>query len=590
MVNRLILTGCLLGYCASLIAQSPSPASRQAPPTRDTSAQQRDAAPAPGGAISGRVVAADTGRPLKYARVAVQAVELPGGRASQTDESGVFQLNELPAGRYTLTVSKTGFISLSYGQRRPLQAGTPLQLADGQQLKDVDFRLPRGGAIAGRVYDEDGEPLPGAIVRVLRYQYMQGERRLVPVDAGQSDDKGAYRVWGLLPADYYVSATARPAAGGRGGFGGGLAGAVMAGRGGFGGFAGRNDQEPVMYAPTYFPGVGSVNEAKPVTVGISQEVLDVSFSLQLVRTSRVSGRVVNPDATPVTAGVVTLTPEGSGGGGGRPQLGVNYTGRIQWDGAFAMANVPPGRYSLRARGTDDVAPQYAEQPLTVGGGDVADITLILAPGATITGTVSFLATRQPLPNDVTQVRVVAPSADPNGFAANPNAKVDGSGQFTLTGVPAGPHFIRANGAGRGWALKSVTVNGRDVIDAPIELRSGQTLANVALQFTDQLSQIAGTVTSEQGSPVVDYTVLAFPTDERLWRAQSRQIMTARPDQNGKYQINGLPPGEYYMAIVDPAEQEEWFEPTFLDQHRAGSVKLTISDGDVKTQDFRIASR
>src|SRR5439155_415019 len=82
-------------------------------------------------------------------------------------------LTELPAGRYTLTVSKSGFISLSYGQRRPLQAGTPLQLGDGQQLKGVDFQLPRGSAIAGRVLDEDGDAMPGVAVRVMRYQYQQ---------------------------------------------------------------------------------------------------------------------------------------------------------------------------------------------------------------------------------------------------------------------------------------------------------------------------------------------------------------------------------------------------------------------------------
>ena len=205
MLNRAILPAIFLAcVCASIAAQTPA----QQPP-RDTSAQQKNGALPPGGGISGRVVAADNGRPLKRARVAITAAELPGGRATQTDDSGLYDLGELPAGRYTLTVSKTGFIGLSYGQRRPLQAGTPLQLADGQRLKDVDFRLPRGGAIAGRIFDEDGEPMPGAIVRVLRYQYMQGDRRLVPVDTAQSDDKGSYRVWGLTPADYYVSATAR---------------------------------------------------------------------------------------------------------------------------------------------------------------------------------------------------------------------------------------------------------------------------------------------------------------------------------------------------------------------------------------------
>jgi len=83
-------------------------------------------------------------------------------------------------------------------------------------------------------------------------------------------------------------------------------------------------------------------------------------------------------------------------------------------------------------------------------------------------------------------------------------------------------------------------------------------------------------------------VLAFPTDASLWRPQARQIMTARPDQTGKYRIRGLPPGQYYLVTVDPAEQGEWFDPLYLDEHRAGAARVTLSEGDVKTQDFKIS--
>src|SRR5262249_20115039 len=163
------------------------------------------------------------------------------------------------------------------------QAGTPLQLADGQEMKRVDFRLPRGGAIAGRIADEDGEPMPGVSVRAMRYQYLQGERRLVQAGAGQTDDKGQYRMLGLMPGGYYLTAAAARGFGPGGRFGGpGGGGLPFA----FGGRGGSDDQESVAYAPTYYPGVPSVNEAAPVKLGVSQEALDVSFALQLVRTGR----------------------------------------------------------------------------------------------------------------------------------------------------------------------------------------------------------------------------------------------------------------------------------------------------------------
>ena len=165
--------------------------------------------------------------------------------------------------------------------------------------------------------------------------------------------------------------------------------------------------------------------------------------------------------------------------------------------------------------------------------------------------------------------------------------MDKDGNFTLDGVSAGPHLIRANVGGRGWTLKSVTIDGRDVTDTPIDVKSGQRIGNVTITFTDRLTEIGGAVTDEQGVPVTEFTVLAFSTDASTWRAQSRQIMTARPDQTGMFKIRGLPAGEYYLVTVDPAEQGEWFEPAYLDQHRAGAARLTLSDGDVKTQDFRV---
>ena len=465
-------------------------------PARDTSAQ-KDAAPPPAGRITGRVLAADTGRPVKRARVFATGAELPGGRGALTDESGVYDLTELPPGRYTLSVSKSGFVSLSYGQRRPLQAGTPLQLADGQQLKSVDFQLPRGSVIEGRVLDEDGDAMPGVMVRVMRYQYQQGDRRLMQAGNAQTDDRGRYRVWGLTPGEYYVSAVARNFnVGGRGAGRGGAVGPIGGGR--FGGRAaiGGPPEEPeqLAYAPTYFPGAPSVNEAKPVAVGLGQELLDINFSMLLVRAARITGHVTNPDGTPTTSGNVNLVTEGTAAGG---QIGANFGGRIEWDGEFSIANVPPGRYLLRARGDDTETPQHASQPISVNGQDLDGVTVVLAPGATLTGTVVFQPGQSPVP-DLTQVRISAPSTDQTSFGQQPNARVDKEGRFTLAGVPAGSHLIRPGGNMRGWVLKSVSIGGREMTDTPLALRSGENLGNVEVIFTDKLSEISGTADQRTG--------------------------------------------------------------------------------------------
>jgi hypothetical protein len=305
----------------------------------------------------------------------------------------------------------------------------------------------------------------------------------------------------------------------------------------------------------------------------------------LVRTARITGTVTNPDGSPSTNGVVNVTPDGVGGRGRGP-TGVDFGGRISWDGKFTIANVPPGTYTLRARGNDTEVPQYALQPLTVTNGDVSGISVVLYPGATISGTVTVDGANLP---DLTQVRITAPSAENATIGPNPNARVEKDGRFTLEGVPAGAHWIRSAGL-RGWSLKSVIVDSHEMVDQPVEVRSNQKLGNVTIVLTSRQTEINGTITNEQSMPITDYTVLAFPTDSDLWRPLARQIATGRPDQNGRFQIRGLPPGNYYLATVDPAEQGEWFEPAYLEQQRNGAARVSLGDGDVKTHDFRISTR
>lgn len=575
-------------------------------PSRDTPAQRQDER-TPAGLIAGRVLAADTGRPVKRARVFASAAELPGGRGVLTDDSGLFQLAELPSGRYTLSVSKSGFVSLSYGQRRPLQAGTPLQLAEGQEIKDIEFRLPRGSVIAGHVYDETGDAMPGVLVRVLRYQYQQGDKRLTPAGTAQTDDQGQYRVWGLMPGDYYVDAQSRinlpfggPAGrgsgpggrgGGPGGRGGGAAAAAIAGvvgaiaGGNVAALFGPDDENQKAYAPTYFPGVTSIADAQPITIGLSQTAADVDFGLQLVHVARITGHVTHPDGTAAWNGNVSLvldTTVGQGGG-----FGMNYGSRIQYDGTFAISNVPPGRYTLQARGNDGDTPQFASQALTVGSTDV-EVSVLLGNSASIAGAIVFPPSQTELP-DFSNMRVTAPATD-NLIGGQAQGRVDKDGRFTITGVQAGMHLIRPGGQLRGWTLKAVTIDGRDVTDTAVELRSGQRLERVEVTLTDKVSEIDGTLTNDQGTPVTEYTVLAFSTDSTLWRPQSRHIATARPDQTGHFKIRGLPAGGYYLATVDPAQQGEWYEPAYLEEHRLGAARVTLGEGDTKTQDFKIRSQ
>ena len=163
-------------------------------------------APSKPGVIRGRVVAGDTGRPLRRAQITLTAPELGGlPRATSTDVQGRYELKDLPPGRYTVSVSRSGYLAMRYGQRRPNEPARPLQVGDGQIVESVDFSLPRSGSITGHILDDAGEPMAGAIVWAMRPMYLEGRRLLAIVSGGfqGTDDTGQFRLdgaasWALL--------------------------------------------------------------------------------------------------------------------------------------------------------------------------------------------------------------------------------------------------------------------------------------------------------------------------------------------------------------------------------------------------------
>ena len=203
----------------------------------------------------------------------------------------------------------------------------PIDITDGQVLDKIDFSLPRGSAITGRITDEFGDPLTDVQVQALRYQFVNGERQLVNAGrAAQTDDLGAYRIFGLMPGDYIVRASMRPN--------------MPQGP--------RNvETEPTGYPGTYFPGVSDVSQAQTVTATLGQEVNSVGFPLVPARLSRISGTVTGSDGRPLAGAMVMIRARG---GDGLAALRMNIIGggggQVRPDGTFQLTNVPPGEYVL----------------------------------------------------------------------------------------------------------------------------------------------------------------------------------------------------------------------------------------------------
>jgi len=565
---------------------------------RRGAAPPRDVATTTGtAAITGKVVAADTGRALRRARVVVGGGGRP--RAASTDEQGRYQITGLPAGTYTVSGAKSGFVDGAFGQRRPSGPGTSVELTDGQQAVSIDIKLARGGVVTGHVLDEQGEPLARAVVTVLRQQYVRGQKQLAPAGADQSDDRGQYRVFGLPPGDYFVSATA-----------GGIEQAARQVMGDFGGV--QQAAEASGYAPTYYAGVTSASDATRVKLAASQEITGIDFQIQIVPFATVKGVVVGGQATVLLVpddGGSGVSPTGAlggglaalaGRGGGRGAGGIGSVpgggglrAVTRSDGTFSISNVTPGKYIIiaRADGGPNAPSRTAMQPLVVAGEEV-NVALTPAPGVQIGGTITFEAAGGPPSNGFSGFRVMpaplgATAAFPGGRGGRPG-DVGQNGQFSISDVIPGLYSIRAS-APRGWTMKAVYMDGRDVTDAPIEVKS-ENVTGLNVIFSDRISSLSGSVRDARGNPVSNVTVVVFPADERLWFPQSRQITTARTDQSGAYTLASIPAGDYLVVAVDDVEQGEWFDPAFLDQIRGSAAKLRIEEGEQRVQDLKPAAR
>jgi hypothetical protein len=581
--------------------------------------------------IAGAVLVAGTGQPARRARVTLNATEGGGSRTAMTDDEGRYAFNELAAGRYTVSVSKMGHVGVTFGQTRPGRPGTPIQLTDGQKFS-ASLELPRGSVITGTVVDEYGEANAGTQVRVMRYIMQGGRRTLQQAGNGSTDDRGIYRVYGLQPGDYIVSAVPRNAGPGvdvarlqaelaavreriASAPGDGAAVRELATRAGMlQGQLPQAEEQTTGYAPVYFPGTVSAAQAGTVTLNIGEERASVDFQLVRVPLARIDGTVVNSTGQPTDNVQLTLT-DAATSVPGAITMGV----RADADGRFHLANVPPGSYRLNARaavpqpgggsspagapgpfggrGVRPLGPMstavrlWGSVDVAVDGRNLTNVLMTLQQGLTVSGRIAFQGNTQP-PADLTRIRVNLAPAEPavaGGPPQNAAGMVDGSGKFTITSVIPGLYRLNAGGIGNGWSIDSAIVDGQDTLDFPFEVKPGAAPSGAVITFTDKQPQLTGTITNQRGQPAPEQTLILYPSDERYWLPQSRRIRSTRPSTDGQFSFIGIPPGEYKIVAMVDVEPGAWFDPSFLQQVDAASTRVTIGDGEKKVQNLQISS-
>jgi hypothetical protein len=523
MKTRITLATVLaLGIAAGLGAQQ----------VRDTGAP--GAPPRIGtGVISGAVMTDEqTPQPVRRAAVSVVNTDGSVARTTFTDAAGRFTLSTLPEGRYTLTATKAPFLRTNYGAKRFDLPATPIILKDGGRMTDVALRLQRGGVLSGRITDENGEPAFGVSIRLLQIRTQFGERAYVPVSTSgtstdTTDDRGAFRLFGLPPGEYVVSASPRTAAGEIRAMTEQEIRDIMqalqqqqqqqqaAAQGAQAtSMPGQNPAPPaqpapsdldkvtVAFTPVFYPGTTVAASAAPVTLGPGEERTGVDFALRLVRTSTIEGTISVPQGIAPQSVQLLMVPNTSGSNGSNVTVDMISMQRavVGPDGRFKYTGIAPGQYTISAQATKSAGgvgpppPPPPPPPPGAVAGQAATFTRVVMGGAG--------GGEMPLTVDT--------------FMVGPGGS-----------DPAGTPY---------WAQADVAIDGAPVSGVSLSLQPGLTITG-RVEFKSANTRSADFKRVQLNlSPTGNANGLRIATS----------FPVAQIDETGKFTITGVVPGRYRL--------------------------------------------
>ena len=571
----LLLVPALLASAGPGLPRLRAAAAAEPAQVRDTPARRQGNA-----SIRGVVVDGMTGAPIRRAAVSlvIEEPDREGSRVEATtaDTNGQFEFAGVPGGRVQVTASRVGYFdydNIWNGEPEEPQWQT---VAPGQRIQGVRIALYRGGVVAGRVLDEFGEPAVGVEIDVLRREPGNrggGVRTTSSPITPTTDDTGAFRVWGLPPGEYLVGARPNrfvadtPA-----------------------------DEEARRqgYAATYFPGTASLSNARAVRVEPGRETAGVSFGLLMVPLATVRGTVQLPPDTSgraINLGVGLVAPE-------RLDGYVTRGARPREDGSFEIPRLAPGTYQITARHFQTGGVEYwGTAEIAVNGGDLDGVAIPMRAGAIVRGRV-HTENGDPVGVPV----MVSLRTDDTTRAPQPRpVRTYSDGSFRLEGA-FGAQLVRAVEARMipgseapginvralqevtpatrpltTWWLKSITLNGRDVTDEPVDFSRGDVMLDITM--TNRMASVRGSVSWNRTASRRRPSVIIFPDDDTRWMRGSRAIGASEVDEAGRFDVRGMPAGDRYLAVaVDGAARSVLAQPEMLQALRALATPLRIDDG------------
>lgn len=493
--------------------------------------------------VAGTVVSKIDGHPLGRARVTLRQAKEPGKFESIiTEDDGKFAFQSVPAGKYSLTGAKRGYITASFDQHD--QFSTAIVTSAGVETEGLVLKLAPNAVIWGRILDEAGEPVRQANVKLYYDDHQGGVDQIHMRSGTQSDDLGTYELPNLVPGTYFLSAQASPWY------------AVHPPASSLGQEKIAVDRSlDVAYPVTYYADVTDSDSATPIPVK-GGERLQVDVHLNPVPALHLTFKVPgDPQHGFVFPRLEQPAFDGS-------DFVQTSGGRMLSPGLFELTGIPAGHYDVRLQG-QGISVQMNGIDLNKDGEQIDS-------GAA-----------EPLGSVKLAVQIPGETSIPKGLSIGLRSKgrnpagfrpLDEKGEAEITDVPAGRYDILVWGSRNPYSIARIAAEGAQVSGHSIILSAGAS-ASASLALVAGSVEVNG-IARKGGKGFAGAMVVLVPGNPEGNRDLFRRDQS---DLDGTFTLRNVVPGSYKLVAIENGWDLDWAQPAVIAAYTQHGRAVEVRD-------------
>ena len=478
--------------------------------------------------LKGAVLNHASGEPLRRVNIQFLSTQNAGARPYSTVSTaeGSFEFVGIEPGEYTLRAERQGFELHQ----------SAIILEPGQQRGDVQVKLLPHDVVAGKVMDEFGDPLSGVPVQAMMRVYMNGDRRVIPVSQGVTNDLGEYRIHPLPSGRYFIQAASSSRIDGGG---------------------------DMVLLPAYYPNTDRPDSAQPLQLAPGQVHSGTDFLLRRAPAFSIRGRIATTVRSP-TSVMLYLAQRNA-----RSWLTAHRQIQVV-NGVFELTGVTAGSYSL-------IAEQFAESgvpvagaliPLEIADRDIDGVSLVPTPRPDIIGKLIWEQSPPQLGGGRNPRVVLRPETGGASLPASApiGADVEENGSFRIRSSPPGVYHLQATNLPPGFYLKSVRLGDSGNASMRLDLSRSQ-----AEHLTVVVSSRSGALEGNVESNRAGLQVFALAEGNPWW---SKTVVTG---ERGHFEVKGLAPGEYRVLAFERIDPEAYQDAELMKSLESYSQRVTVRE-------------